>query len=142
MGTFWYLAISAFEIQRLLFPVTFPLIAGGMASAVFGLTRQNSGVAENHRRLCLAGLAQGAPAFAVLLYGAMEYHIVPTGAVSDDVAAIFIGGPLAIQVPLIPAWAWWCRQAWPISLGMGLTWAAYSLGAGFMARCAATGFWL
>ncbi len=142
MGNFFDLAARAIEIQGLLLPFSFPLAIVGIAAILFGICRENPGLSENRVRLVTACLAQGVPSGLVLLYGAMEYHIVPGQGVSRELAAGFIDGPLLVQIPLVGTWAWWSRRAWPVSLGTSLCWGAYSLGAGCMAGMAATGMWL
>jgi hypothetical protein len=142
MEHFLYLSRSAIGIQVLLLLFTVPLVFAGFTLILMGLSRENSGLSGNRFRLVTACLAQGIPSFLVLLYGSMEFHTVPGTGVSQSVAAGFIDSPLLLQIPLGGAWAWWCRRAWPISLGVGLWWGAYSLGAGAMAGMAATGMWL
>ena len=142
MGTFLYLAGSTIEIQLLLLPITIPMLAGATFSILTGLSREDPGLAGNRTRLLAVAIAQGVPSFLILLYGSMEFHIVPSLGVPDDVANGWIGVPFWIQLPLAAACAWWCRRAWPISLGIGIAWGAYSLGTAFMAGMAATGKWL
>lgn len=137
------LALSAFEIVVLLcFPLAIPMLAAAAALAIYGINRNWNSLSENRVRLFLSVIAQGLMSAIVLIYGASEYHITLRGGVSDEVIHRVIGGPLLLQLPIAAACAWWCRNAWPFSLSIGLCWGAYSLGAGFMATCAASGTWL